>query len=743
MSAAGAGQSAITLAAAIERYFQVSLYLLVLTGFGTLAGTGTLDAPTVVLVGSALLMRGYLLSKRSDFQMPTRWTNYLTLGYFVFFLADYTLLSRSFLTATVHLVLFGMVVRLFSVHKERDNYMLAVLAFLMVLAAAVLTVDSVFLFAFAGFMLTAVMTFVLMEMRRSSQTASIPAREPSDRMTYRRMGFFLAGTSPVLVALILAGASAIFFLLPRMSAGYLGSFAGGNDMTTGFSDRVQLGRIGQIQQSTAVVMHIQIDGDTRGSYDLKWRGVALSHFDGKVWSNPTEQFPLPRAGDGRFVLWNASAANPVGGPPNIPARVDGRTARLASPKATRPIHYRVLMEPIGTNIFFLASRPRFLSGVYRILATDRAGAVYDLDATHPVGRYEADSDLAEPTAHELASASGPVPFEMQEYLQVPALDARIPDLARQITASAGNPFDRAAALERYLMSRFGYTLELPRVSPQDPIADFLFVRKRGHCEYFASSMAIMLRTLGIPSRVVNGFRTTEFNDLTGNYVVRASSAHSWVEAYFPNYGWISFDPTPGTALGGATGWARLGLYVDAMASFWREWIVDYDASHQRALGEDALRGSRSAIDGMRDWAQGHYAAMLERARHTQQKFLNAPRRWGTSGVLLCLLVLAIANIRTLLRWLRERKLASHPEEAPSLAAALWYQRMLRWLDRKGCKKSAMQTPKEFLTGIEDPVMRRRVEDFTRAYEAARFGESSEEARRLPELYEELITTERK
>ena len=95
------------------------------------------------------------------------------------------------------------------------------------------------------------------------------------------------------------------------------------------------------------------------------------------------------------------------------------------------------------------------------------------------------------------------------------------------------------------MTRFGYTLELPRDSPQDPIADFLFVRKRGHCEYFASSMAIMLRTLGIPSRVVNGFRTTEFNDLTGNYVIRASSAHSWVEAYFPNYGWISFDPTPG------------------------------------------------------------------------------------------------------------------------------------------------------------------------------------------------------
>jgi protein-glutamine gamma-glutamyltransferase len=720
MSPTSAGQPVITLTAAIDRYFQVSLYLLVLTGFGTLAGTGTLDAPTVTLVGAALLFRGYLLSKRSDFQMPTRLTNRLTLGYFAFFLADYSLFSRSFLTATVHLVLFGMVVRLFSIHKERDHSMLAILAFLMVLAAAVLTVDSVFLFAFAGFMLMAVVTFVLMEMRRSSLTASIPAREPSDRLTYRRMAFFLAGTSPVLVVLILAGASAIFFLLPRMSAGYLGSFAGGSDMTTGFSDRVQLGRIGQIQQSNAVVMHVQIDGDKHGSYDLKWRGVALGRFDGRVWSNPTEQSTLSRQGDGRFPLW--------------------RAARGASLMGARPIHYRVLMEPIGTNLFFLATRPRFLNGAYRMIATDRAGSIYDLDPEHPVSLYDADSDLAAPTPAELRSATGSVPPELQDYLQLPVLDPRIPALAQQITNSADNAFDKAASIEGYLTRSFGYTLEMSRVTPQDPLADFLFVRKQGHCEYFASSMAIMLRTLGIPSRVVNGFRTSEFNDLTANYVIRASSAHSWVEAYFPDYGWVSFDPTPGAPLGSATGWGRVGLYVDAMASFWREWVVDYDANHQRALGEDAMQGSRSLIEGMRNWAQGHYAEMLDRARHAQERISKSPRGWGSLGVLICVLLLLAANARTLLRWVREQRLAGHPEEAPSLAAALWYQRMLRWLDHQGWKKTAMQTPKEFLTRIEDPEMRKRVEEFTRVYEAARFGESSEEARRLPELYEEIIST---
>ena len=82
----------------------------------------------------------------------------------------------------------------------------------------------------------------------------------------------------------------MFFLLPRMSAGYLGGYSFGTDYSTGFSDRVELGGIGQIQQSDAVVMHIQIDGDKRGQYALHWRGVALANFDGTTWSNPRAQY---------------------------------------------------------------------------------------------------------------------------------------------------------------------------------------------------------------------------------------------------------------------------------------------------------------------------------------------------------------------------------------------------------------------------------------------------------------------
>ena len=185
---------------------------------------------------------------------------------------------------------------------------------------------------------------------------------------------------------------------------------------------------------------------------------------------------------------------------------------------------------------------------------------------------------------------------LASYLGLPAVDPRIPRLAQQITASADNNYDKAPGPRNLPSHSLRITrLQLSRTVPHDPLANFLFERRQGHCEYFASSMAVMLRSLGIPSRVVNGFRTGEFNDLTSQYVVRASNAHSWVEAYFPGYGWIAFDPTPGASMPVRSGWSRTGLYLDAMASFWRDWVVNYDAGHQQALAVGANSGSRQLL----------------------------------------------------------------------------------------------------------------------------------------------------
>jgi transglutaminase-like putative cysteine protease len=724
----------IPLPQAINKYFELSIYLLVLMGFGTLASTGGLDLATILIVGAALSVRGYLFAKRRRVVISQRWTTPLTIAYFVFYAGDYFLLSRSFLTATVHLVLFAVVVRTFSLRRDRDYTMLAILAFLMVLASAVLTVDSVFLFFFAGFMLMAVTTFILMEMRRSGRAAKFQARHSNDPQEHRHLAFSLARVTPSLVVMILVGAAAVFFLLPRMSAGYLGGYSFGTDFSSGFSDRVKLGQIGRIQQSDAVVMHIEIDGDTRGMYALHWRGVALANFDGKNWSNSREEVVLPREADGGFSIPLYSQ----GLPKAALSRTQGVPGRL-----NRLIHYRVLMEPIGTNVFFLAPWARRVSGAYRTLQIDAGGAISDLDSQRSVTLYEADSDISMPSPEQLRGAGDYFPPFALSYLQLPGIDPRIPRLAAQITGAASNNYDKAAAMERYLKGHYLYTLQLLRSPVGDPLANFLFERKQGHCEYFASSMAVMLRTLRIPARVVNGFRSDEFNDVTGNYVVRAKNAHAWVEAYFPGYGWITFDPTPGGAIGRPQGWERAMLYLDAASSFWREWVISYDSSHQSVLGQTLLSGTRSSVEQVRAWARLRYEHLMNLARRSQRGVEHSPGPWFGGSAALALFLLGLANAGRIARMIRTRRLQKHPERSPDQAAAMWYERMARFLARRGVQKSASQTAQDFVRVIEDERLRSRVGHFTDAYEAARFGNSSDDALRLPELYEEVASAARK
>ena len=710
---------------AVERYFQVMLYLMVLSGFATLAQTGQLDPVTVLLVIGALTIRGYLLVARKSFIVPEPWTQYLTLAFAFWYFLDLFWISGTFVGATVHLVLALLVLRLFSAHRDRDFVFLAILAFLLVLAASVLTVDTTFLIGFAAFLLTAVATFILLDMRRSAAAATAQAREVGDGLLSQKMGMALAGLTPTLVLVILLLAGGIFFALPRISAGYLSAYAPAGELATGFSDRVDLGRIGRIQQSNSAVMHVQIEGDSSGKfYDLLWRGIALNDFDGRSWSNTERQVLVPRAPDGQFIV--------------SPFEHRSRDAYDSAEPRRSSVHYRVLLEPLGTNVFFVANRPLSLQGAYRVVATDEGGALYDLDREHPVGMYEADSDLSQPSDQQLGQGSGDSPaLEWKKYLKVPALDERIPQLAQQITVNSATPYDKARSVEQYLRSHYGYTLELGRVVPADPLASFLFERKQGHCEYFASSMAVMLRTLGIPSRVVNGFRGGEFNDITSQYVVRMRDAHSWVEAYFPGRGWVSFDPTPAADFGTHGRLSRLMLYLDAASSFWREWVINYDFHHQEVLQQQATRSSRQLFDRMRDWGQDHYDALLSSARKLRYRMVHAPRLWTAGGISFLLALLLIMNVPTIWSAIRSRRLAAHPERSPQKAASIWYERMTRSVARRGWRKLPSQTPEEFVRTIEDAQLRRWVAAFTNSYEQARFADSPDDARQLPELYEQI------
>ena len=734
--------------ALIERYFQVSLYLLITVGFATLVTTGKLDILSIVFVGAALVYRGWQLASGHSSRIPERATTWLTVGYAAFYLADFLFLSASFVTATVHLVLFSMVVKIFSIQRDRDHLYLAALAFVEVLSAAILTVDSVFLFFFCVFMLAAVTTFISMEMRRAAGAASVMGTRNGDaaeaaprlrssagphvslRVRLRRMPAAITTTGFAIMLAIFAGAAGIFFMLPRVSAGYLSAFAPRNDIVSGFGNDINLGQIGVIQQSNVVIMHVTIEGAHGQALDFKWRGIALDYFGGRGWTSRSETYgnSLRNTGDGHFDL----------------LRLRRRYGWYGQEyQRFQSLRYRVLMEPVGLSVFFLVPSPDALSGNFQRIWMDDNGSIYG-DDNRAMGEYQGWSNVARPTAGELRTAGTRIPSGLVDrFLQEPStLNAKIPALAQKIITDAGatTEYDKAVAIEQYLRTNFGYTLQLPQSRQEDPLANFLFERKQGHCEYFASAMAMMLRTQGVPTRVVNGFRTGEYNDLTGSYIIRARNAHSWVEVYFPGFGWVDFDPTPGGSNGdvATSGWGRVALYMDAMREFWREWVINYDFAHQRTLTTEAVVNTRQAITRGRTWIRHQYFELLTRARLVRVKAGNQPVKWWGSTLailVLCVLGLNVARLRRV--WMR-RRLVRAPERAPRAAAGLWYERMTKRLARRGWRKRPEQSAREFTQTIHDVAVRQRVETFTDSYERARFGGSAEDAKQLPELYEELV-----
>jgi len=407
----------------------------------------------------------------------------------------------------------------------------------------------------------------------------------------------------------------------------------------------------------------------------------------------------------------------------------------ASPNFT--LIYRVFMEPVGTNVFFLADTPMRINGSYADVAISANGAVSNTDGRKSLDKYDGEADLRDPEVLVRNSDSREYPAGISmTYLQLPNIDPRIPELAQKITANATNNYARALAIETYLRQNLGYTLELPGVE-SDPLANFLFQRKKGHCEYFASSMAVMLRTLGIPSRVVNGFRGGQYNDLNQTWIIRGRDAHSWVEVYFPEYGWVTFDPTPSAPEGpGDDAWSRMGLYMDAARELWREWIINYDFSHQLRLSAELGNRSSYVQTRMQHWSLLKYRRLLMDLKNARSMELSWKKIILLAALLLGLTALPFAP--RLWRFFRQVRMVRNPQQAPGSAASFWYLRMLKAMERRGITKSPAQTPEEFASGIADPQIQKDVVTFTEHYERARFAESVEDAEQLPKLYEELV-----
>lgn len=600
------------------------------------------------------------------------------------------------------LILVLSIIKLLQKKTDRDWVFLYLMAFFEVLLSAGITFSPLYLASLVLYLAVVVCAVIAFEMRRSSAKAGRDLAISQVHWVGR-----LPSTSTLIAVSIVVVAMPLFFLLPRVGgAGFLNS-ADGLATRTGFTDSVSLGEIGRIQQSDAIVMRVRMDDSNFDSgRSLKWRGVSLDLFDNKTWrsSKPYTDPPYAKLERDYFLLNFASGKTPL-------------------------VSHTIYLEPLDTPVLFALSRPVTVNGPFDLMFKNSDDNLKFPRRSFERVTYKVASDQYTPSVDRLKADKNAYPISAARFLQLPDdLDSRIGSLAGEVVSDAGakNRYEKAVAIEKYLRDGFGYTLEMKAQGPQ-PVADFLFRVREGHCEYFASAMTLMLRSQGIAARVVNGFQQGEYNETADVYIVRQRDAHSWVEVWFPGENaWVAFDPTPSAGLTApSTGGVLRGIteFLEAVETFWIQYFVSYDNQEQRSL-------FRSVKSGITD-----YQVKLSEATGGWQDAIQAwwSRLKGEQGIwtaagaavtsLGALLALAATGLLVRRYWAKLLRLPMFERIKRWLGldgramVVEFYQRMLRILERDGFKRVPSQTPLEFAESIGMPEAVR----ITEKYNAVRFG----------------------
>jgi hypothetical protein len=694
---------------AVERFFEFSLLGMLASGYFAVATSGYLDWPTAILTLGALCLRTLIAAGVLRVQISGRLMDSLALSFVAFYPIDYFYLSEAFLPATVHFIFFLLVCKVLTARSARDFTYLKILAALELLAAAILSTSLSFFLFLALFILFSIASLTSGEVRGSTQKQLTVVRGGLHAFP-RRLGVLAV----FLFTGILGMTAVLFFVLPRTARAAFEHLVPSRYHLPGFSNEVTLGQLGEIKQSSAPVMHVKREF-REGLLDVRWRGAALTQFDGKRWFNlPGNDALIHVPGDTHNIILK-------------PVRIARRGIQVV---------YHIQLSEIASDTLFYAGTLQSLSinpPVTNVVVSP-TGSLRVVGVNTNGLKYAALSFLED----ELSTPRippDPLPAaERDDLLLLPAkMDPRIFHLSVKIAEGAATDQDKARAIERYLRRNYGYTLQLLPASVEDPLANFLFIRKKGHCEYFASAMAVMLRAVGIPSRVVTGFTSGIFNPLTGWQVVRASDAHSWVEAWIPGRGWMTFDPTPPDPNAISSPFmTRISLFFDAAEQFWQDWIMSYDLDHQIML---ASRVQQSGGGPRREWFERSLRWLVQAGRSGSRWSMP----YALAAALLFMGLLGGGFGPILVRkWrgsMRVRRLKRGEGDASD--ATLLYQRMLALLERRGIQKPPWLTPAEFARFLPATPISPLVEDLTSAYVEFRFGGKRDAAPRMVQLLDQL------
>lgn len=571
----------------------------------------------------AIIPLGGVLAMPIGERLDRRFKGYryvTTASIYLYIVLFFVILGRfSLLDAVLSLVIFIQVYLLVHQKGPRQYAYILLMSFFLLWAAISETPrpDIAFVLFFyviaVAWALTALDTFAgALAVAESGLPEALQRTKPLEP-SGRRRGRVMRARFAVHLATVALGAMAagmaVFMLGPRTEAGVFGASQARMQPATGVSSEIDLLTAGALRADTTPVMRVQFPETPDGRYNgpMLWRVTSLDTYTGVGWQH------------------RGLVTNP-------PGRVGNRELfrfmsdwRLASREGVERISYAdwplirqeiYLDRPPDTAVPALQMVrqvvPRERSENYAFRWDVAGDFSVVMSSRNDSGLYiDVLSEFINPRPADLRMASTDYSFMHPSDLATLTYQNLLPEtlsLVRRVTANATNPYDRVMALVRYLSGAdYRYTTIIPELPEQNPIDAFILREKQGHCELYASALALMVRSLGIPARLVTGYRDGLWDPNDRSYTVTEDMAHLWAEVYFPGQGWVSFDPSPQGDADLAlmdTFSRRMSLYLLRTRMLWLRYVVGYRPPERQVLMQDTATRMFRAADEFLSGAEG-------------------------------------------------------------------------------------------------------------------------------------------
>ncbi len=494
-----------------------------LTGDLSIIITGEVNP--LFFIPGALVLLGYLRAIQGRPQLSRYAVGGLSTVSLLVFGVEVVYISCDLIVAVSHLTILFHSIKSLDIKDPWDSLQVFFMTLIQVLLASELTSSLFFGVVFILFMIVTAISLFYSHLLQQG--------------IHSMRGYLRQALTVTFIVSILS--ILLFPAIPRLKGSLWGKSLG-RGMKSGFSEKVQLGELQDLKLDRTPVMRVTVTPPFRGI--PYWRGITFEFYENNTWQDLETSKMVIQSSDGEFEI------GPGGSGPRY--------------------SQEFILEPLDTEYIFLLGRIRKLRTSARRIMRHNDGA---LSIPFKKGKR---------IRYTVQSTAAPLPPTLDDYLylQMPKGMDRVRELALSVTERLASTFEKAKAIEGFLKREYIYSLTVPApVEGLTPVEDFLFRSRRGYCEYYATAMALMLRSIGIPARVVAGYMGGEFNSYGNYYIVRQSDAHTWVEAMIGRK-WETFDPTPPAQ---AERRHPLNLFMDYLKLNWERYVVGFSRYDQASI----------------------------------------------------------------------------------------------------------------------------------------------------------------